>query len=128
MKVTLKTFHGQYLSAQPDGTFEVRPWARGWEKFDVELLEPVDPPPNPPDPPQPITDYRAWFFKLVEGRPFGQQTLLDLEPLMLKSGVLLTPPNAAGDRTKIGIPVADGVMWVRVGFGEGQWVWVIQSS
>jgi len=51
--------------------------------------------------------------------------LLDLEPTLNRYGVQLTPPNAAGDRTKIGLPNGQ---WVRVGFGEGRPVWVPQPG
>jgi hypothetical protein len=70
-------------------------------------------------------DYQAWFNALVQGRPFNQQTLLELEPVLEQYGMHLTPPNAAGDRTKIQLP--DGT-WVRVGFGEGRPVWVPQPG
>jgi hypothetical protein len=70
-------------------------------------------------------DYQAWFNSLVAGKPFNQQTLLDLEPELNRYGVKLTPPNAVGDRTKIGLPNGQ---WVRVGFGEGHPVWVPQSG
>jgi hypothetical protein len=71
-------------------------------------------------------DTRALFLSLVAGRPFGQQTLLDLQPTLARYQIALTPPNAAGDRTKIGDPISH--RWVRVGFGEGHWVWVVQSA
>lgn len=70
-------------------------------------------------------DYQTWFNRLIEGKPFNQQTLLELEPQLNAAGVKLTPPNAAGDRTKIGLPNGQ---WVRVGFGEGKPVWVVQSG
>lgn len=72
-------------------------------------------------------NYQDWFRGVVADRPFGQATLLALEPTLNAAGVLLTPANAAGDRTKIGIPQGDGsYQWVRVGFGEVMWVWVVQ--
>ena len=70
-------------------------------------------------------NYEAWFNSLLQGRPFNQQTLLELEPILNQYGVNLTPPNAAQDRTKIQLP--DGT-WVRVGFGEGKPVWVPQPG
>ena len=73
----------------------------------------------------PNGDYQAWFQSLIAGKPFTQQTLLDLEPTLNRYGVQLTPPNAAGDRTKIGLPNGQ---WVRVGFGEGRPVWVPQPG
>ncbi len=116
-----------------------------WEEFDV-LVEvngawvPFDPPPAPPTPPVPpvipqpptLQPYNTWegsakdwFSQLVYGKPFGQATLLALEPVLNANGWLLTPPNAVGDRTKVLYP--QGV-WTRVGFGEGHWVWVEQSD
>lgn len=82
---------------------------------------------NASDPQSPAAaggNYQAWFNSLIQGKPFNQQTLLDLEPTLNKYGVQLTPPNAVGDRTKIGLPNGQ---WVRVGFGEGQPVWVPQG-
>lgn len=76
--------------------------------------------------PIPNNDTRALFLSLVAGRPFGQQTLLDIAGPLAAYCIQLTPPNAAGDRTKIGDPISH--RWVRVGFGEGQWVWVVQSD
>lgn len=70
-------------------------------------------------------DYQAWFNALIAGRPFNQQTILELEPILNQYGLNLTPPNAAGERTKIQLP--DGT-WVRVGFGEGKPVWVPQPG
>jgi len=70
-------------------------------------------------------DYQTWFNSLIQGKPFNQQTLLDLEPTLNQYGVKLTPPNAVGDRTKIGLPNGQ---WVRVGFGEGKPVWVVQPG
>jgi hypothetical protein len=76
--------------------------------------------------PIPNNDTHALFISLVAGKPFGQATLNALEPTLAEYGIALTPPNAAGDRTKIGDPVSR--RWTRVGFGEGQWVWVVQSD
>jgi hypothetical protein len=64
-------------------------------------------------------------MSLVAGKPFGQKTLLDLEPTLNAMGWLLTPPNAAGERTKVHPP---GGPWTRVGFGEGRWVWMSQAD
>jgi hypothetical protein len=74
----------------------------------------------------PNNDTHALFDSLVQGRPFSQQTLLDLEPTLAQYGIKLTPPNAAGERTKIGDPI--GRHWTRVGFGEGHWVWMVQGD
>lgn len=76
--------------------------------------------------PKTSSQFKDWFFKQVENKPFGQQTLLDLEPALISVGSALTPPNAVGDRTKIQDPFAKSV-WIRVGFGEGHWVWLPQS-
>lgn len=70
-------------------------------------------------------DYQALFQSLIAGKPFNQQTLLDLEPTLNQYGIRLTPPNAVGDRTKIQLPTGE---WVRVGFGEGHPVWVVQPG
>jgi hypothetical protein len=69
-------------------------------------------------------NYQEWFNSLFAHRPFDQETLRGLEPLLKHYGINLTPPNAAGDQTKIQLP--DGT-WVRVGFGEGHPVWVPQG-
>jgi len=70
-------------------------------------------------------DVQTWFNSLFQNRPFNQETLRGLEPLLNHYGIKLTPPNASGDQTKIQLP--DGT-WVRVGFGEGHPVWVPQSN
>jgi hypothetical protein len=70
-------------------------------------------------------DFHAWFLEHVAGKPFGQQTLLDLAPLLPCVGSQITPPNAVGERTKIWDPTT--FQWTRVGFGEGQWVWIGQG-
>lgn len=77
--------------------------------------------------PGPGGDYRGWFMSQVAGKPVTQQTLLDLESsgALRQAGITLTPPNQAGERTKINVP---GVGWVRVGFGEGDWVWTPQPA
>ena len=67
-------------------------------------------------------DFHAWFLQQVAGRPFGQQTLTELQAALNCAGSALTPPNADGDRTKIWEP--NEQRWKRVGFGEGVWVWV----
>lgn len=76
--------------------------------------------------PIPNNDTKALFFSLVAGKPFGQATLLALEPTLAQYCIALTPPNAAGDRTKIGDPIS--MRWTRVGFGEGDWVWIPQGD
>lgn len=74
---------------------------------------------------------QEWFSQLVYGKPFGQQTLLALEPTLLANGWQLTGPNTAGDRTKVAYQREENGQrvwqWIRVGFGEGAWVWVVQA-
>src|SRR5439155_10454279 len=72
-------------------------------------------------------DYQEWFMALVEARggDYNQKTLNDLMPILSQHGIQLTPPNQAGDQTKINIP---GQGWVRVGFGEGHPVWIPQGE
>lgn len=98
--------------------------ADGWVPIDFPIGNA-----NPPIPAMPsyspayVGREREWFALLVFNRPFGQQTLLDLEPTLIVNGWVLTPPNVAGERTKVHYP---GGTWVRVGFGEGHWVWTVQ--
>ena len=100
------------------------------ETFEIINLEPVVPPiiTNPPTMP-PYDTWTStdedWFSTLVYGKPFGQETLLALEPFLRDNGWTLTPANAEGARTKV-LPAGAGKHWVRVGFGEGYWVWVVQ--
>ncbi len=104
------------------------------EEFELVILdapEPIEPPvppviPTPPTLPPYATwqgTDRDWFGQCVYGKAFGQQTLLELEPTLNANGWKLTPPNANGERTKVHPPNGP---WVRVGFGEGYWVWVEQ--
>lgn len=146
-RIALRVTGGKFISFQPDGTIAVRdnpnsPGEPGaFETIEVLLLDggvPVLPgsvvePPRP-EPPQQIypsyaPDYvgreRDWFSVLVFGKPFDQQTLLNLEPTFNAAGWLLTPPNAKGERTKLHPPNGP---WTRVGFGEGQWVWLPQPA
>lgn len=76
--------------------------------------------------PIPNDDTRALLWTLVENKPFGQQTLLDLEVTLRQYRIALTPPNAVGERTKIGDPISG--RWTRLGFGEGHWVWIVQGD
>ena len=76
--------------------------------------------------PVPNNDTQALFLSTVGERPFGQQTLYDIMPILAQYCIALTPPNAVGERTKIGDPVSGH--WTRVGFGEGHWVWVVQAD
>lgn len=148
-RIALRVTGGKFLSFQPDGTVAIRdnpnsPGEPGaFETIEVLLLdgglpvlpgaEPVTPvhpvdPPTPVDPPRPIDPPRTpqqQFALWVAGKPFGQRTLLELEPTMNAAGWLLTPPNAAGDRTKVRPPNSH---WFRVGFGEKKWVWLDQGE
>ncbi len=125
MNVTIETCHGTILSAQPDGTFQVRDKTQvgAWEIFAVHEVN--DGPQPPSDLPRQgeLSDY-DFFALLVLDKPFGQQTVLDLEPTLKANGWELTPPNAAGERTKLF--AAKTKKWIRVGFGEGRWVWKVQ--
>lgn len=91
------------------------------------------PPPAPPAPPAnpgpQNGDVQGWFMSLVQGKPVTQETLLSLEPTLKQAGWIITPPNAAGERTKVGIPDGRGGFdWYRVGFGEGRWMWIHQGN
>lgn len=141
MKIALKAQNGKIVSSwdTPHELIANRDAIGAGEQFElmveqngqwVPLEFPVVPP--HPDPPQPTPpSYKpgmnpeAWFRSLVVGKPFGQQTLLDLEPTLNVNGWILTTPNAAGDRTKVKPP--DYPNYFRVGFGEGYWVWLEQS-
>jgi len=68
---------------------------------------------------------QQWFMQLVGNRPWNQQTFNELAPTLKQYGFNITPPNAAGDQTKIQLPNGQ---WVRVGFGEGHPVWVPQGG
>ena len=70
-------------------------------------------------------NFQDWFMGALQGKPFNQQTLLDLEGLLNQSGSRLTPANAQGERTKIWDPTKND--WVRVGFGEGTPQWIYQG-
>ena len=70
-------------------------------------------------------DYQKWFMAAVGNRPWNQETLTNLMPVLSQYGIHLTPPNASGDQTKIQLPNGQ---WVRVGFGEGHPVWVPQTN
>ena len=61
----------------------------------------------------------------LEGQPFNQQTLLDHEAAWKAHGIILQPANAQGERTKVLLPNGQ---YVRLGFGEGHPVWVVQPS
>ncbi len=122
-------------------------------------VSPPAPPPVPPLPPAPVTyepidasntDLHAWFLNLVKDAPQAwtlvpwppeaQGRLIELESELNRHNVMLTPPNASGDRTKIGfagpttrdaqfvngrwVLDGEGREWFRVGFGEGVWVWI----
>lgn len=88
--------------------------------------------PVAPEPPvqnqQPASFSQDWFMQQVAGKPYNQQTLLDLESsgALASVGSRLTPANAQGERTKIYDPNTG--QWVRVGFGEGRPVWIPQGD
>lgn len=132
--------NGKFVCAEGEGNQPLianREVPRRWETFEeMRLVNGVptsiddDEPVHPPDPPQPkpvdpTIPPQVQFMAWVSGKPFGQQTLLDLEPTLTANGWLLTPPNAASERTKIKPPNSK---WVRVGFGEGSWVWKMQNE
>jgi hypothetical protein len=140
-RIALRVTGGKFISFQPDGSIAVRdnpnsPGQPGaFETIEVLLLDggfPVLPGAGPAVVPThdvpvvpPGATPRERFMALVAGKPFGQKTLLDLEPTLNAMGWLLTPPNAVGERTKVHPP---GGPWTRVGFGEGQWVWIPQAD
>jgi hypothetical protein len=115
---------GQYLPGGDTGIM-VNPTNPAIEQGGIAGSAPTVPGAGVPTPADFNNDYQAWFNALVAGKPYNQQTLLELEPILQQYGLNLTPPNAAGDRTKIQLP--DGT-WVRVGFGEGRPVWVPQPG
>lgn len=99
------------------------PAARAKHLEGIRLTLGARPQPQP-EPPVKL-EAREQFFKWVEGKPFGQQTLLDLEPTLKAAGWELTTPNSKGERTKVKPP---GMWWVRVGFGEREWIWLPQPE
>jgi len=66
----------------------------------------------------------TWFRQITVGMPFGQNTLLSLEPVLNANGWTLIEANETGERVKVKPP--DYQNYYRVGFGEGHWVWVKQ--
>ena len=88
-------------------------------------IPPIPPVPPVIDKPTNSAEFKEWFFKQVEGKPFGEPTLRALEPALISVGSALTPANANGEKTKIQDPFTK--IWIRVGFGEGHWVWIPQS-
>ncbi len=138
MKIALRAQNGQIVSSwdAPHTLIANRDAVGIGEQFEV-LVEsngqwiPFEFQPPLPIPPQPILppyvagmDPHAWFLEVVAGQPFGQATLVADEPLLMANSWLLTPPNAAGDRTKVKPP--DYPNYFRVGFGEGYWVWIAE--
>lgn len=71
----------------------------------------------------PNGDFRALVHGMLQGRPYNQASLLQIEPLLAQYGISIEPANAAGERTKIRLP--NGQV-VRLGFGESGWAWVVQ--
>lgn len=70
--------------------------------------------------------FQSQVMSRLQGKPFNQQAVLDLEPWLNSVGSKLTPPAVNGDRTKIFDP--ETKQWVRLGFGEGHPVWVPQGG
>lgn len=142
-RIALRVTGGKFISFQPDGTVAIRdnpnsPGQPGaFETIEVLLLDGGVPvlggtvtPVQPVKPPEVVVpddslSPRDWFFALVADKPFRQQTLLDLEPILWSRGWTLTPANVEGARTKVRPPNGP---WVRVGFGEGHWVWLPQAE
>ena len=130
MKIAIRDHTGKYGSTWdgPNLKFDRLEVGPG-ETFELIDLSPVPEPPVPPSTLPPYSTWtgtsREWFDLMVAGKPFGQQTLLDCEPTLNTNGWQLTPPNAAGDRTKV-LPPKE--QWTRVGFGEGYWVWIPQGE
>lgn len=121
-----------WISQQPDGSIQSRPTDSAPGLYEVFAFELADAP--VPAPPSPLVsvyhvgmDPFTWFLSVVAGKPFGQQTLLDVEPVLNASGWLITPANheVPPMRTKVKPP--DYAHYFRVGFGEGHWVWLEQS-
>lgn len=144
MKIAFRSLaNGKFVCAENAGNQPLianRDTVAQWEEFEpmvqingvwvllelpaaVPSVQPVKPPVPPFVPPTGTP--REQFMTLVAGKPFGQQTLLDLEPTLNAMGWQLTPPNAVGERTKVHPP---GGPWTRVGFGEGFWVWTPQAE
>jgi len=115
------TMPGTNLPMPPGGGFTggmLQP-----QNVNVGITDPGQQPPNvqvggsssapaggPPD-----GNWQAWFQQLTGGRPLDQDALLALKPQLDAAGVQITPPNAAGDQTKIGLPNGQ---WVRVLNGD----------
>ena len=100
----------------------------------------ADAPSAPPAPqgqatlPGPVDgNYKDWFLNLVTktrgGRPADtQQALPSMKGLLEQHGFQVSPPNAAGETTKIYVP---GQGWTRVIEGAGpsaSWTWVPQGA
>lgn len=84
------------------------------------------PPPAPAPQAGPVNgDYQGWFTGLVGDKPWNQQTFNSLLPQLQAAGITPVSANAAGEQTKLRLP--DGTI-VRVGFGEGHPVWIIQNG
>lgn len=73
-------------------------------------------------------DWQGWFQNLIHGQPSTSQGLGALKDVLTQYGLQLSPANAQGQTTKIGLP--DG-SWVRVLEGDpnsGSWTWVPQPT
>lgn len=69
--------------------------------------------------------FRDYFNTLVQGKPYSQQTLLDIEQGLQAGGGKLTPANSIGERTKVWDP--DAQDWFRVFGVEPNWQWIGQG-
>lgn len=127
VQTAIQAWDGKFLSVKDTGEVTVEEGIGPWELFTIDVPDAPVAPPKPVDPPKPIDPTRTpqqQFALWVAGKPFGQQTLLDLEPTLNAAGWALTPPNANRERTKVLPPSGP---WTRVGFGEGYWVWIEQK-
>lgn len=73
-------------------------------------------------------DWQAWFRQVMQGKPISQTTLKTLESSLKDYGIQLSPANASGQISKIGLP--NGT-WVRVLEGDpnaASLTWVPQSA
>lgn len=114
-----------WLSQQPDGTIQSRAANSTPKEYELFTFEIPDQPTTNTLPVTPGLSYHEQFQAWVAGKPFGQQTLLDLQPTLEAHGWKLEKANANNEVTKLYTP--DGSVY-RVGFGEGHWVWLLEYS
>lgn len=124
---------GVTLPAQETPRIESPNWGFGFHPVPPPQTSTYTPPPEVAAPQTPAAvqgplngHFQDWFMGQLQGKPFNQQTLLDMEGVLNQYGSKLTPANAQGERTKIWDPTSN--QWVRVGFGEGRPVWVPQGN